>query len=115
MNKFYIDMAYVTSVTIRKQYFVKQEPGESTEAFLIRKLKNPEPIMTSTSSEDHPEFTKLRDKLEELKFITTQRNSWNGDRVIKPFYLNDVKFKKGDKFCCAAAITWDLTHGKVTL
>jgi hypothetical protein len=29
---------------------------------------------------------------------------WNGDRVIKPFYLNDYYFDEGDKFMCASAL-----------
>ncbi len=115
MNKFYIDINYVVSIIDRKTYYVTKKDSESEEDFLIRKLKNPEPIMTSTGSKDHPEFAKLRGKLEELGFIKIERSYWNGDRVLKVFYLNDVKFSKGCKFCCAAAMKWDLTHGKATL
>ena len=59
---------------------------------------------TSTRSTDHSEFTALRDRLEKLGYITIERGYWNGDRVVKPFYLNDVLFSEGDKFFCALAM-----------
>ena len=35
----------------------------------------------------------------------TIEGGWqNGDQVIKPFMLNNVKFKKGNKFPSAAAL-----------
>lgn len=115
MNKFYIDINYVTSIVDRQVYYTRQKEDEADEDFLIRKLQNPGPTIISTGTLDHPEFTKLRDKLEKLGFISTQRNSWNGDRVLKMFYLNDVKFSKGYKFPCAAAMKWTLENGKATL
>lgn len=115
MNKFYINIECVTSISVRTVYYVTRKEGESEEDFLIRKLKNSEPTMTSLSSEDHPEFAKLRNQLEELGFIKTERSWSNGDRVLKSFYLNDVKFSKGHKFCCAAAMKWTLEHGKASL
>lgn len=59
---------------------------------------------SSTWSEDHPEFAKLRNLLEEQGFIHTSRNSWNGDYVQKPFTLNGHEFKKGEKFPCGSAM-----------
>lgn len=59
---------------------------------------------TSMGFIDHPEFTKLRDKLEAEGYIQTERTYWNGDRVLKPFMLNGNKFDKGEKFCCASAL-----------
>jgi hypothetical protein len=59
---------------------------------------------TSYGHLDHPEFTSLRDKLEELGYIKTERTYWNGDYVLKPFKLNDMPFKKDDKFPCASAM-----------
>lgn len=111
MKNFELDIQYATSVSIRKEHRPKQRPDETSEDFLIRKLQSsPDPVV-SLSSEDHPEFTKLREQLGKEGYITIERGWWNGDRVVKPFYLNDVKFSKGDKFCCASAMKWTLEHG----
>jgi len=57
---------------------------------------------------DHPEFTNLRNKLEKQGYIQIERGWWNGDRVIKPFSLNGIKFKKYAKFPCASALNIQL-------
>jgi hypothetical protein len=54
-------------------------------------------------TEDHPEFAKLRSDLEAQGFIEVERMWWNGDRVLRPFTLNDFSFKKGDQFPCGSA------------
>lgn len=113
--KFYIDIAYVTDVTISKTYPIQQRDDETSEDFLIRKLRSDCSPITSTKTEDHPEFTILRNKLEELGYIKTERNYWNGDCVLKQFYLNDVKFRKGNQFSCAAALKYTLEHGTATI
>ena len=112
MKKFYIDIAYVVDVIVRTEHTIKKGWDESSEDFLIRKLKYEAGSMYSISHTDHDEFTKLRNLLEDSKYIITERGWWNGDRVIRPFYLNDVKFSKGDKFCCACAMKWVLERGK---
>jgi hypothetical protein len=61
-------------------------------------------IYTIGGSEDHPEFTKLREKLGGLGYIEIQRSWVNGDRVLTPFTLNGLKFKPGDQFGCGAAM-----------
>ena len=53
---------------------------------------------------DHPEFTKIRNRLEKQGYIQIERGWANGDRVVKPFSLNGFKFKKHDKFLCASAL-----------
>ena len=53
---------------------------------------------------DHPEFTKMRNRLEKQGYIRIERGWINGDRVVKPFSLNGFKFKKHDKFLCASAL-----------
>jgi hypothetical protein len=63
--------------------------------------------MKSTHCEDHPEFAKLRNELEESGYIKTSRNSRNGDYVIKSFKLNDRIFKVNDRFLCGSAIKSD--------
>lgn len=60
---------------------------------------------TSMRYIDHPEFTKLREKLGKQGYIEIERGWHNGDRVLKPFYLNGLKFEKGDKFLSAIAMS----------
>ena len=58
----------------------------------------------SIGSDDGPEFKALRNQLEELGYIKCQRGWWNGDRVVKPFQLNGLKFKKNEQFLSGAAM-----------
>ena len=60
--------------------------------------------MTVTSTEDHPEFTKIRDMLEDQGYIETQRNCWNSDTALKAFTFNDEEFLPGDQFPCGVAL-----------
>ena len=103
--QFYIDEQYIRSVTIRKEWGMYDHipKNELTPEQFIKVLKG-EDRCTSTYSEDHPEFTRIRDELERLGYISTCRQSWNGDRVLKPFKVNEWKFKRGDKFCSSAAM-----------
>lgn len=59
---------------------------------------------SSSGTVDHPSFDRLRTHLERKHYIAAQRNCWNGDSVLKDFYLNDVLFQKGDRFLSAAAM-----------
>lgn len=104
--KFYLDKQYFTSVNIRSTHCITQRTDETESDFLFRKLSTDNVVAQSYSSIDHPEFTKLREQLGNLKYIEIQRGWWNGDRVIKPFTLNNKKFKTGDKFCCACALSF---------
>ena len=63
---------------------------------------------SSTGTVDHPSFARLRNYLESKELISTSRNSWNGDVVLKKFYLNDVLFERGDRFYCGSAMRWYL-------
>ena len=100
---FTIDEQYICDVTIRTEHdFIKDRKNPTNEE-LIKILKGHDK-MISISNKDHDEFTKLRDQLEELGYISTVRNCWNGDRVLKPFYLNGWRFKKNHRFPCAAAL-----------
>ena len=91
MKKFRIAKKYITDIREEKTIVFQSESGERTEG-------------TSIGFKDHPKFTELRDKLESQRYIETERNFWNGDRVLKPFYLNGKKFNFGEKFPCAAAL-----------
>lgn len=100
MKQFYIDEKFLTDVTIVKEYGRKEI---ETKHDLVNAIKNPS-VMKSISHQDHPEFTKFREQLESDGYIEVQRMWCNGDRVLKPFKLNDFTFRKGAKFCCAAAL-----------
>jgi hypothetical protein len=99
---FTIDEKFFSSVCMRKEHI-----NPDSELEMVYRLKYGP--MTSTWFEDHPEFLKLRDKLEAEGFIKTQRSWSNGDTVVKPFTLNGQKFKKGDRFLCAPAMKHHIT------
>lgn len=57
----------------------------------------------SVSFDYHPAFQTLRSHLESNGYIETQQ--WhNGDRVLKPFFLNNFLLCAGDRFYCASAM-----------
>jgi hypothetical protein len=85
-------------------YSEKKNP---TADDLVKILKG-EGQCSTISSEDHSEFAALRNLLENEGYIHTQRTWSNGDTVLKPFYLNGAKFEKNEKFCCGAAIKYDV-------
>ena len=103
LRQFTIDEQYICDVTVRTEKSMLENPENPTHNDLIKILRGHDK-MIGISSKDHDEFTKLRNQLEKLGYITTQRNSWNGDRVLKGFKLNEWTFKKGEKFCCAGAM-----------
>jgi hypothetical protein len=96
---------YITQITVRT---VHRDPDPEKE--LINRLRYGECV--SIGSADHPEFAKLRDELEANGFISTSRNSWNGDRVLKPFTLNGHKFKKNERFLSGAAMKYHLESAR---
>jgi hypothetical protein len=90
MTKFNLNSKYIKSVTVVKPSKIYYE-GKWHSG-------------TSTYTEDHKIFAEFRNELEEKKFITIERRWWNGDRVIKPFDFNGLKFEKKDIFPCADAL-----------
>jgi hypothetical protein len=92
MKQFRLKAEYITSVTDRKPIVFVLENGEKVNGESIGFI-------------DHPKFTELRDKLEMDGYIKTERSWSNGDRVLKPFKLNSITFKKDDKFPCASALS----------
>lgn len=103
LKQFTIDEQYICDVTVRTEHDFIKDRNNPTHDDIIKILKGYDKSY-SISSKDHDEFTKLRDRLEELGYIETQRGWWNGDRVLKGFKLNEWTFKKGEKFCCASAM-----------
>ena len=56
-----------------------------------------------TYSRDSACFNEIRMRLSKRGYLHIEDGWSNGDRVIKPFYLNRMLFDIGDKFVCAAA------------
>ena len=106
MKKFEIDINYCTSITKHREIELCKTEDEK----VIYMLNYGTTKGSSTWSEDHPEFTKLREQLGEEGYIYIQRGWWNGDRVLKLFQLNNKTFKKGDQFSSGAAIRHTLEH-----
>lgn len=109
MKHFTIDLQYCTSVTITRELGGHANKENLTPEELFETIKNYVRCY-STHTEDHPEFTRLRERLGEEGYITIERKWWNGDRVVTPFQLNNTVFDLGDKFPSAAAIRYCLTH-----
>ena len=64
--------------------------------------------MGVTHSQDHPSFTEIRELLGRKGYIHIERGWSNGDRVLRPFYINRYLFQEGDKFCCAGALHYTI-------
>jgi hypothetical protein len=105
--KIEIDPAFLTSVTIHNEWSMFKNKTKLTDDELVKILKG-EDRCSSTSSDDHPEFKKVRNQLEKEGYINTWRSCWNGDRVTKAFTFNGAKFKKGEQFPCGAAMAGHL-------
>lgn len=103
LKQFTIDEQYICDVTVRTEHDFIKDRNNPTHDDIIKILKGYDKSV-SISNKDHDEFTKLRDQLEELGYIKTERSWWNGDRVLKGFKLNEWTFLKGEKFCSAAAM-----------
>jgi hypothetical protein len=108
---FEIDPEYVTEVTVHQTYYRHAGKETLTSEELVEVIKNPV-VGSSTSTEDHPGFARLRDQLEAQGYIRCERNWSNGDRVLKPFSLNGVAFESGEQFCCAAAMKFHLERAQ---
>lgn len=103
MKYFTIPEEYITDVTVRIEHDFIEDRNNPTYDDIIKVLKGYDKSV-SISNKDHDEFTKLRNQLENEGYIQTQRGWWNGDRVLKPFYLNGWRFKKNHRFPCASAM-----------
>lgn len=109
--KFFIDEQYICDVSVRIVTSLLKNPDNPTPDDLVKILKGHHQ-MISISNKDHDEFTQLRNQLESLGYIKTERGWWNGDRVLKPFMLNEHRFRKGHKFPCAAALKCSIDYAK---
>jgi hypothetical protein len=103
LKQFTLDEQYIVDVTVRTETDMIKDRNNLTNDDLIKIIKGWDK-MVSISNKDHDEFTKLREELGKLGYISIQRSWWNGDRVLKSFKLNEWTFKKGQKFSSAAAM-----------
>ena len=62
--------------------------------------------------DDSEEFKALRNQLEAEGYIQCQRNWWNGDRVLKLFFLNGVRFNADEQFSSGAAMKLHLQFAR---
>ena len=108
LKQLFLDEQYICDVTVRTEHDFIKDRNNLTNDDLIKILKGYDKGV-SISNKDHDEFTKLRDHLEELGYISTWRNCWNGDRILKSFKLNEWTFRKGHRFPCAAALKVSIT------
>ena len=101
---FQIDDAYLSSITIRREWGLYDNipQDQLTHEQLINILKGKDRC-SSVTTDDHPEFSKFRDRLEADGYIR-KGPKWNGDLAIKSFSVNGYRFDNGDKFFCAAAL-----------
>ena len=102
--KFEIDPEFITDIPVKTEYHRAKDPSNPTPDELIAIIRDGPVRGTSYTTTDHPEYTKLRNNLEDLGYIKIERMWWNGDRVLKRFTLNGAPFKKDDQFCCASAM-----------
>lgn len=104
---FNIDSSFLCQVTIRESgntYLGKTSPTEDDLVEYIKGHGN----WSSMRNEDHPEFARLRETLGQAGYIKIQRGWWNGDFVLKEFYLNGARFRKGEQFSCGSAIKYTI-------
>ena len=94
-------------------YMIKEEYLTScNEAFTWITPTGSGPSGTISKSVDHPAFAALRKHLGVRGYIEIQTGWINGDRVTKPFHLNEVPFNVGDKFVCASAMSGHIKFHK---
>lgn len=101
IKQFKLKREHITSVS-HTEHIVLEVPPEARALFKIfnHKLEG----YAHSIIIDHPEFTKMRNRLEKQGYIQIEHGWINGDRALKPFSLNGFKFKKHDKFPCASAL-----------
>ena len=105
LKNFEIAEEYLSSVNVvQEREYTLQSPLEYLPDYLKETFKDGKAKMTTHSWADHPEFDKLRRLLEAEGYVRVERGWWNGDRVLKSFTLNGIRFYKDGKFPSAAAL-----------
>ena len=101
------EAVFLPCYTIKEEYIT-----DCNEAFTWIAANGHGPNGTLARSVDHPAFAALRKHLDARGYIKMQTGWTNGDRVVKPFYLNEVYFAIGDKFLSASAMQSHLKYRK---
>ena len=109
MKNFTIDNTKSFDIVIREIHSSLENPENPTDNDLIKILKGYQPSIM-IASDDSQEFKTLRNQLETEGYIKCERSWSNGDRVLKAFSLNGLKFHKGEKFFCGAAMKYYLNR-----
>lgn len=87
----------------RKEWNMYLAKDTVTNEDLIEVLKGKGHCSTA-GADDSEEFKALRNQLEAEGYIRCEHGWWNGDRVLKLFFLNGVRFDVHDKFPSGAAM-----------
>jgi hypothetical protein len=107
LKQFYLDETLDWEVSIYKEWNSYLVKDTVTDKDLVEVIKG-KGKCSIMGSDDGPEFKALRNQLEELGYIKCQRQWWNGDRVVKPFRLNGIKFTKGEQFSSGSALKFHM-------
>jgi hypothetical protein len=105
LKNFEIAEEYLSSVNVvQEAEYTLQSPLEYVPEHIREMFKDGKAKMTTQSWADHPEFVKLRHLLEAEGYVRVEWGWWNGDRVLKAFTLNGIRFYKDGQFPCASAL-----------
>jgi hypothetical protein len=107
LKQFYLDETLEWHISTHRKWNSYLSKEVVTDEDLVEVIKG-HGECSMTGSDDGPEFKALRNQLEELGYIKCQRSWWNGDRVVKPFRLNGLKFKKDTQFSSGAALKFHM-------
>lgn len=110
MREFTVPEEYLTDVSKTSVRYKYDTTKELTNEQLVDILVNGNILSTTLWHECHPKFTEFRELLEKEGYIKIERSWSNGDRVLKPFKLNNKTFKKNEQFPCAAAMKGHLKY-----
>lgn len=99
VQEFYINPEYCTDIPVTFRYKKMVQVNTSTEEA---------PWCSGYSTVNHPSFESLRRHLGACGLLYIEESWTNGDRVLKPFKLNDILFNEDDQFVCAAAMKYHL-------
>ena len=108
MKEFNISLEHCVGIITRKEWNTYTTDGRVPTAEEMLLILQGKGQCSMIGSDDHPKFATLRNQLEAEGYIKTCRQSWNGDRVLKPFALNGIKFEVNDKFSSGAAMRYQL-------
>lgn len=61
-------------------------------------------VLSMWGVSEHPYFSETRRRLLNFDYISETAIGWNTDRVLKPFWLNELEFKVGDVFPCGSVL-----------